>query len=124
MHADGGSSASQADQCDQPQTLKEAREAAERELVQEALRRHGGKITSAAMELGVPACLASKTLTGEFAALIAVFRAVIRKYLPPVAKTRPSNVGWVYKLRRLNWRGRVSADPSLATKSFIQLQIA
>jgi len=37
----------------QSQTLKEAREAAERELVQEVLRRHGGKITSAAMELGV-----------------------------------------------------------------------
>lgn len=36
-----------------PQTLKEARENLERELVQDALRRHGGKITSAALELGV-----------------------------------------------------------------------
>ena len=36
-----------------PQTLKEAREQAEREIVQEALRRHRGKITSAALELGV-----------------------------------------------------------------------
>jgi two-component system, NtrC family, response regulator len=36
-----------------PQTLKEAREDAEREIVQEALRRHRGKITSAALELGV-----------------------------------------------------------------------
>jgi two-component system NtrC family response regulator len=36
-----------------PQTLKEAREQVERELVEEALRRHGGKITSAAQELGV-----------------------------------------------------------------------
>ena len=36
-----------------PQTLKEARESAEREIVQEALRRHRGKITSAALELGV-----------------------------------------------------------------------
>lgn len=35
------------------QTLKEARETVEREMVQEALRRHSGKITSAAIELGV-----------------------------------------------------------------------
>jgi two-component system NtrC family response regulator len=34
-------------------TLKEARETLERELVQQALRRHGGKISPAAMELGV-----------------------------------------------------------------------
>ena len=36
-----------------PQTLKEARELVERELVEGALRRHGGKITSAAIELGI-----------------------------------------------------------------------
>jgi two-component system NtrC family response regulator len=36
-----------------PQTLKEAREAVERELVQEALRRHRGSITAAAGELGI-----------------------------------------------------------------------
>jgi two-component system NtrC family response regulator len=36
-----------------PQTLKEAREAVEREMVQDALRRHRGKITSAALELGI-----------------------------------------------------------------------
>jgi two-component system NtrC family response regulator len=36
-----------------PQTLKEAREQLEREIVQTALRRHGGKITTAAVELGV-----------------------------------------------------------------------
>ena len=36
-----------------PQTLKEAREGVERELVEDALRRHGGKITSAALELGI-----------------------------------------------------------------------
>jgi two-component system NtrC family response regulator len=36
-----------------PQTLKEAREHVERELVQDALRRHQGRITSAAAELGV-----------------------------------------------------------------------
>jgi two-component system, NtrC family, response regulator len=36
-----------------PQTLREAREAVEREMVQEALRRHRGKITSAALELGI-----------------------------------------------------------------------
>jgi two-component system NtrC family response regulator len=36
-----------------PQTLKEAREGVERELVQNALRRHGGNITSAALELGI-----------------------------------------------------------------------
>ena len=36
-----------------PRTLKEARENVERELVQDALRRHGGKITSAALELGI-----------------------------------------------------------------------
>jgi two-component system NtrC family response regulator len=35
------------------QTLKEARESLEREIVQEALRRHRGKITSAAVELGI-----------------------------------------------------------------------
>jgi two-component system NtrC family response regulator len=35
------------------QTLKEARESVEREMVQEALRRHRGRITSAAQELGV-----------------------------------------------------------------------
>jgi two-component system NtrC family response regulator len=34
-------------------TLKEARESLERELVQQALRRHGGKISPAAMDLGV-----------------------------------------------------------------------
>jgi len=36
-----------------PQTLKEARETVERELVIDALRRHGGKITTAAVELGI-----------------------------------------------------------------------
>jgi len=36
-----------------PQTLKEARESVERELVQNALRRHQGKITPAAVDLGV-----------------------------------------------------------------------
>ena len=36
-----------------PQTLKEAREGVEREMVQEALRRHRGKITAAALELGI-----------------------------------------------------------------------
>jgi two-component system NtrC family response regulator len=36
-----------------PQTLKEARESVERDLVQDALRRHGGKISSAAIELGI-----------------------------------------------------------------------
>lgn len=36
-----------------PQTLKEARESVEREMIQDALKRHGGKITSAALELGV-----------------------------------------------------------------------
>jgi two-component system NtrC family response regulator len=35
------------------QTLKEARESLEREMVQEALRRHGGKITAAALGLGI-----------------------------------------------------------------------
>jgi two-component system NtrC family response regulator len=35
------------------QTLKEARERLEREIVQDALRRHGGKITTAAVELGI-----------------------------------------------------------------------
>jgi two-component system, NtrC family, response regulator len=36
-----------------PRTLKEAREEVEREIVQDALRRHRGKITAAALELGV-----------------------------------------------------------------------
>ena len=36
-----------------PQTLKEARESVEREMVQDALGRHRGKITSAAVELGI-----------------------------------------------------------------------
>jgi two-component system, NtrC family, response regulator len=36
-----------------PQTLKEARESAEREIVQDTLRRHKGRITSAALELGI-----------------------------------------------------------------------
>jgi DNA-binding NtrC family response regulator len=36
-----------------PRTLKETREHVERELVQDALRRHGGKITAAALELGI-----------------------------------------------------------------------
>jgi two-component system NtrC family response regulator len=36
-----------------PQTLKEARESAEREVVQDAMRRHRGKITTAALELGI-----------------------------------------------------------------------
>ena len=36
-----------------PQTLKEAREGVERDIVQEALRRHKGRITPAALELGV-----------------------------------------------------------------------
>lgn len=35
------------------QSLKEARENVEREMVQEALRRHKGKITSAALDLGI-----------------------------------------------------------------------
>jgi two-component system NtrC family response regulator len=36
-----------------PQTLKEARENVERDMVQEALRRHRGRITGAALELGI-----------------------------------------------------------------------
>ena len=36
-----------------PQTLKEARESVEREMLTDALRRHRGKITSAAVELGI-----------------------------------------------------------------------
>ena len=36
-----------------PQTLKEAREGVEREMVQGALRRHRGRIASAALELGI-----------------------------------------------------------------------
>ena len=36
-----------------PQTLKEAREGVERALVEDAVRRHGGRITSAALELGI-----------------------------------------------------------------------
>ncbi|HEV8397381.1 MAG TPA: PEP-CTERM-box response regulator transcription factor [Vicinamibacterales bacterium] len=36
-----------------PQTLREARQNAEREIVEEVLRRHRGKITSAAVELGI-----------------------------------------------------------------------
>jgi two-component system, NtrC family, response regulator len=36
-----------------PLTLKDARENAEREIIQDALRRHRGKITSAALELGI-----------------------------------------------------------------------
>lgn len=36
-----------------PQTLKDARENVEREIVQGALKRHRGKITSAALELGI-----------------------------------------------------------------------
>ena len=34
-------------------TLKEARERLESELVRQALRKHGGRITSAAIELGI-----------------------------------------------------------------------
>jgi transcriptional regulator with PAS, ATPase and Fis domain len=34
-------------------TLKEARESAEREIIQQALNRHGGRITAAASDLGV-----------------------------------------------------------------------
>ncbi len=36
-----------------PQTLKEARESVEREMVRDALQRHRGRITPAALELGV-----------------------------------------------------------------------
>jgi two-component system NtrC family response regulator len=36
-----------------PRTLKEAREQVEREMIESALRGHGGKITSAAAELGI-----------------------------------------------------------------------
>ena len=36
-----------------PQTLKDARESVEREMVLDALRRHRGKVTSAALDLGI-----------------------------------------------------------------------
>ena len=36
-----------------PQTLREARETIEREIVSDALRRHRGKVTAAALELGI-----------------------------------------------------------------------
>jgi two-component system NtrC family response regulator len=36
-----------------PTTLKEARETVEREMVQQALKRHSGRISSAATELGI-----------------------------------------------------------------------
>ncbi len=38
---------------DRPTTLKEAREILEREMVQQVLQRHAGKISSAAIELGI-----------------------------------------------------------------------
>jgi two-component system NtrC family response regulator len=38
---------------ERPRTLREARERLERDLVEDALRRHAGKITSAAAELGI-----------------------------------------------------------------------
>ena len=38
---------------DRPTTLKEAREAVEREMVQQVLQRHSGKISTAAVELGI-----------------------------------------------------------------------
>ena len=34
-------------------TLREAREEVEKEMVEQALRRHAGKITAAALELGI-----------------------------------------------------------------------
>ena len=37
----------------QGSSLKEAREALEREMVQQALKKHAGKITGAAIELGI-----------------------------------------------------------------------
>jgi len=37
----------------EPRTLKEAREALERDLVMRALRRHNGKIAPAATDLGI-----------------------------------------------------------------------
>ena len=36
-----------------PETLKEARESVEREMVRDALQRHKGRITPAALELGI-----------------------------------------------------------------------
>jgi two-component system NtrC family response regulator len=36
-----------------PPSLREARESVEREMVQDALRRHSGKVTAAALELGI-----------------------------------------------------------------------
>ena len=38
---------------DRPTTLKEARETVEREMIQQVLQRHSGKVSSAAMELGI-----------------------------------------------------------------------
>ena len=38
---------------DRSRCLKEARETVERELVSQALRRHNGKITAAAFDLGI-----------------------------------------------------------------------
>jgi len=47
LELEGGSAISKA------ATLKEAREALEREMIQEALRKHSGKITAAAADLGI-----------------------------------------------------------------------
>jgi two-component system NtrC family response regulator len=44
---------SQIADADRPATLKEARENLEREMIQQVLQRHSGKITSAAQELGI-----------------------------------------------------------------------
>jgi two-component system NtrC family response regulator len=44
---------SSAGAANQQASLKEAREALERDMVKESLRKHGGKITAAAAELGV-----------------------------------------------------------------------
>ncbi len=38
---------------ERPTTLKEAREAVEREMIQQVLQRHAGKVSSAAIELGI-----------------------------------------------------------------------
>ena len=38
---------------ERPTTLKAARETVEREMIQQVLQRHSGKISSAALELGV-----------------------------------------------------------------------
>ncbi|MBS1858193.1 MAG: hypothetical protein JST11_22670 [Acidobacteria bacterium] len=87
-----------------PHTLKAAREAVELDMVQEALRRHRGKITAAALELGSAGrrCMSCAEAGDRAGSLMASRRPLWVLHSLSVVLTPTTGPGAASKLRAQN----------------------